>query len=240
MIKNIKEDVIVPDTPKIVPDEVRFIYVPKATYDRPGIASYDRRYFEINGTTVTIESYANEVNEKLDGKIQKYQGDASDANDEYYIPATKFSNSERSETHVMATSGTFNETLVLRNCDGAINCKTTGKSDDEAANVGYISTYISTHINGEYSNALRGNASGRTVIIDDVSPLEHKVSVKLSSDTLSDDAEVIIRTYGKNLICYHDFYEFGTSYGDYPESFITNVGDGTIKIEETRVFDFSK
>lgn len=89
-------------------------------------------------------------------------------------------------------------------------------------------------ISSNVANALKGVVTGRTVIMTDVSPIEHKVSVKLSSDAMSDDAEVIIRTYGKNWICYHDFHEFGTGYDDYPESFITNVGDGTIKINGCR------
>ena len=38
---------VIPETPKIVSDEVRFIYVPLASYGRPGIAKFDEKYFKI-------------------------------------------------------------------------------------------------------------------------------------------------------------------------------------------------
>lgn len=53
---------------------------------------------------------------------------------------------------------------------------------------------------GNFANALVGNVSGEVVAIDDVSPLEHKIRVKLSSENLADNTEVTVKSCGKNLI----------------------------------------
>ena len=51
-----------------------------------------------------------------------------------------------------------------------------------------------------FSNALKGTASGEVVSITDVSPIEHNVAVKLSSDAITDFSTVNVNAYGKNLI----------------------------------------
>lgn len=53
-----------------------------------------------------------------------------------------------------------------------------------------------------YSNALKGSKSGIAIEIDDASPIKHELSVKLSSDELTDFSHVKLCKYGKNLISY--------------------------------------
>ena len=48
-------------------------------------------------------------------------------------------------------------------------------------------------------NSLKGAKSGTTVLATDVSPLEHNLTVKLTSDTVSDFSGVTVSRYGKNL-----------------------------------------
>lgn len=50
------------------------------------------------------------------------------------------------------------------------------------------------------ANALKGTASGTLVAMKDVSPLEHPIGVKLSSDTVTDFSSVTLTKYGKNLV----------------------------------------
>ncbi len=44
-----------------------------------------------------------------------------------------------------------------------------------------------------------GNANGETITVDNVHPVEHKLKVKLSSDTVTDFSGISVKRYGKNL-----------------------------------------
>lgn len=50
-----------------------------------------------------------------------------------------------------------------------------------------------------YSNSLKGKIYGKSVSATDVSPIEHKLKIKLSSDTINDFSTVKVSRYGKNL-----------------------------------------
>lgn len=85
--------------------------------------------------------------------------------------------------------------------------KVTGK-DGELASVNYVgseikgkATQVNTYVNNNFANAFKGNASGAVVSIDDTSPIEHDVGVKVSSKNLLrlDKATVIGSTFGKKL-----------------------------------------
>ncbi len=49
------------------------------------------------------------------------------------------------------------------------------------------------------ANALKGTVSGALVSMKDVSPLDHNIKVKLTSDTITDFSSVTLKKYGKNL-----------------------------------------
>lgn len=49
------------------------------------------------------------------------------------------------------------------------------------------------------SNSLKGIKSGAIVVAKDVSPIEHNLSVKLTSDTITDFSGITVSRYGKNL-----------------------------------------
>lgn len=51
-----------------------------------------------------------------------------------------------------------------------------------------------------FANALKGSKSGSAILIDDVSPVEHTMTVKVSSDTVTDLTAVKVSRYGKNLL----------------------------------------
>lgn len=109
-VYNIKEQVVVPETPKVVPDEVRFIYVAPATNDKPGAASFEKEHFNVdNNGKVSI---SDEHNDKIK-----------------------------------------NDTLK--------------------------------ESNQLYTNALTGVVHGSAIVLDDVSPLGHKIPVTLRSKNLA-------------------------------------------------------
>lgn len=70
-----------------------------------------------------------------------------------------------------------------------------------------------------FANAIKGTASGKTIRVDDVSPVEHSISCKLTSETITDFSSVKMRRYGKNL---YDSTEL-TSNKTYNGVFVTDV-----------------
>ena len=90
------------------------------------------------------------------------------------------------------------------NGDGVVN------EDDAAAMIDatnfpskYPHLYDTDAKTADYSivaNALKGTAIGEAVSMKDVSPLEHNIGVKLTSDTITDFSSVTLKKYGKNLL----------------------------------------
>ena len=58
---------------------------------------------------------------------------------------------------------------------------------------------LKTYANTTFANALKGSKSGSAILIDDVSPVTHEMTVKVSSDTVTDLTAVKVSRYGKNL-----------------------------------------
>ncbi len=76
------------------------------------------------------------------------------------------------------------------------------------------------------SKYMNATVSGTVVALNDVSPTEHDVAVRLSSDTVTDFSEVQVKQQGKNLL---DLSQY---------TFVTcvNNGDGTIQANFTDKF----
>ena len=56
------------------------------------------------------------------------------------------------------------------------------------------------YANDTFAPAIKNTLSGEFIIANDVSPTEHNLKVKLTSDTLEDFSQVSVSRYGKNLI----------------------------------------
>lgn len=54
----------------------------------------------------------------------------------------------------------------------------------------------------ENAECLKGTKTGTAMLLDDVSPVEHTMTVKVSSDTVEDLTAVKVSKYGKNLFDY--------------------------------------
>lgn len=55
-------------------------------------------------------------------------------------------------------------------------------------------------VNSMFSNAFKGTVSGEGVLINSISPIEHIMNIKLTSDTVTDFSNVKVKKYGKNEI----------------------------------------
>lgn len=68
------EDVVIPDSPKVLPGEQNHIYVPIATYDQKGIARFDSRFFEVvDGKVILKTEFLDLKADIVDGKIPLHQ-----------------------------------------------------------------------------------------------------------------------------------------------------------------------
>ena len=59
---NIFQETITPDKPKVLDGERVYVYVPRATLDTPGIASYDKDDFVLNNGKVHL---AKDIDEEI-------------------------------------------------------------------------------------------------------------------------------------------------------------------------------
>lgn len=86
MVKNVTEEIIVPVNPKVLPREQVSVYIPTASNDNVGIASYDKHHFNVVNGKVSIlpeflhtqEEISNMVRLKLDRIILDEFGDGAD------------------------------------------------------------------------------------------------------------------------------------------------------------------
>lgn len=75
--------------------------------------------------------------------------------------------------------------------------------------------------NALYANALKGKAGGEVVRLDDVSPLEHTVPVKVSGA----DGSTVVKAQGKNLFDYKAWVEWSKAVGGNGKETATYLGE---------------
>ena len=103
----------------------------------------------------------------------------------------------------------------------------------QAANKQYVedtSNNVKSYVNNNFANALKGSASGEAVRLTDVSPIEHEIKIKLTTESnYSDFSGVTLKRYGKNLLPYPYFDTTKTVNG----ITFTDNGDGSVTISGT-------
>jgi hypothetical protein len=158
MEKNIIESIVIPETPKVLPNEKLHVYIPIATVDAKGIASYNEEDFDVidgkvflkvlpAGTTVTVNGQAVKI---FDADTVMTETEA----DEKYLPKPKEEYSSyrnvvmklyqknrdtgETDTLTVLTNGTFGFTYVQ--ATGGVNLALRKASDldiDEQWNSSY-------------------------------------------------------------------------------------------------------
>ena len=93
-------------------------------------------------------------------------------------------------------------------------------------------------------NPLKGKADGSGVLLTDVSPVEHTVSVRLNSDTVTDFSSKKVTVQGKNLFSGKDFIAYTNSgIGSYGKENDTYLGEECFSFsqyKETEAPNFTK
>ncbi len=112
--------------------------------------------------------------------------------------------SEQAQTYAEQASSVARETAtnIAQTVASDIAYSTAIKAVDEVANTAKNDAIA--YVSDNFSNALKGKVSGTVVAMDDVSPLAHKMPVKLSSKNLLDLTSIIgtsVTANGGTLTC---------------------------------------
>lgn len=119
---------------------------------------------------------------------------------------------------------------IQRADDAASFAISTARSIEEARDNGDFNGEDGEDVNYNLvSNALKGAASGAAVTLTDVSPLEHRILVKMTSDSITDFSTVKLKRYGKNILPYPYKESSKTLFG---VQFTVNA-NGSIKLKGT-------
>jgi lysophospholipase L1-like esterase len=133
--------------------------------------------------------------------------------DGYYVASIDEYQQKRDRTH------TIDETLGKRNQ----SCYPSVKAVIDFVNDKLALT----------SNAIKSFKSGMVLALDDVSPIEHNITIKLN-DNIPEDKNVFVYTYGKNILKTSATYN--GSVVDYKSEVKTNT-DGSITIHKAKGFN---
>ena len=73
MAENIIEEIVIPEVPKVIPDQEIYVYVPTASSSKKGVASFNEDNFDVENGQVSIkeEYIENAIDERLGGKVLK-------------------------------------------------------------------------------------------------------------------------------------------------------------------------
>lgn len=70
--------------------------------------------------------------------------------------------------------------------DGHVEVETSGNTDSSLVTKKYVDNSVRAYTGNTFANALKNSKSGASILIDDISPVTHNMSVQLSSYTLGD------------------------------------------------------
>ena len=192
-------------TPGVYKIELEFstTYNSSISYDLYGLQNLD--YVTTSGGKQEIGSaILNPINGKATSKLEfvivnGYQYldilmTSSKINTTIKLTKARIILQEDTTLHVIGngTSNTDRNNAFAVFKDGHAELGAMGNTDNSVVTRSYA--------NNAFANALKGNASGTTITIDDVSPVTHKMSVKISSDTVADLTAVKVTRCGKNIV----------------------------------------
>ena len=83
------------------------------------------------------------------------------------------------------------------------------------------------YLHNNFASVIKNTLSGTIVTANDVSPAEHDLSIKLSSDTVTDFSNTKVRRFGKNMIPTNNLTVQGTSSWVSRQLGVFNVPNGT-------------
>lgn len=143
--QNVIEVVVVPEVPKVVSSEEIYVYVPEATTDTKGIASFDPNKFSVSNGNVSVkDSYVDslievqvsqlesEVDNKLAGKVDKLETGG------HYV----YSHNGALQTEIPVAVEAGANRVVLRDSNGEILVPTGAINSNAAVNASYVDVHL--------------------------------------------------------------------------------------------------
>lgn len=116
----------------------------------------------------------------VDGEVEKKQA--------YFADVINNTNTHAREINLTDTNGTVVGQMVVVPTEGIrYRNVLTPENETEGTNKKYVddtSNNVKSYVNNNFANALKGSASGEAVRLNDVSPIEHTLTVKLKSKNL--------------------------------------------------------
>lgn len=116
----------------------------------------------------------------VDGEVEKKQA--------YFADVVNNTNTHARKVNLTDTNGTVVGQMVVVPTEGIrYRNVLTPENETEGANKKYVddtSNNVRSYVNNNFANALKGSASGEAVRLNDVSQIEHTLTVKLKSKNL--------------------------------------------------------
>ena len=199
------------------------------------VESYPEYLALTNLYTITTTAAAN-ANGKADyaqeqGDYAQSQGDYAKENGD--AAATATTNTKMATTKATAATTKANDAATAateKANEATIAAADAAEQADKARTATDLANAAATNANAtaagirnSVSNAFKGTASGETLTLTDVSPIEHEMHIKLSEGGKN------VTCRGKNILAYPFISSFDTSKG----VVLTDNGDGTITANGT-------
>lgn len=146
----------------------------------------------------------------------------------------ELSDTDKTKAMVLIQHNYDSETQTDKYIGRSIDTNNLSESGLAAYNIPTSKAVISW-VKAYVENTLRGSKSGEGFLINDVSPVDHEMGVKISSDTVEDLTAVKVRKQGKNLIPfpYYRDLKLGTTTANGVD--FTVYADGSILINGTAI-----
>lgn len=135
----------------------------------------------------------------------------TDTINRYKTNEFQYNYAARSSPNSIADSSVGYAQFLWQKADDSGSSSSAMLNDDGAPNNVYLwsSEKIDNEIKNQSKllcNALKGSKSGSAVRIEDVSPVNEELKIKLTSDTVTDFSGISLKALGKNLFDY-DYYK---------------------------------
>ena len=186
MVKNIAEEVIIPESPKVIPNEQLNVYVPVASYTNKGIARFNSQHFTVTDGIVRISN--DYMNSLLNKKVDKIPN--TTRFDGVY---TQGADGRSKLTFISASN--MPSTLAFRDERGAIKVAYPVENNDAVSN-GYLKNELDKLKNNvnNYTNAQVADAVTDVKGYTDTKVSEASKDASDNLDTVKQGLEQTINT----------------------------------------------
>lgn len=154
----------------------------------------------VEGLSTTMEQELTKFRQDASGALDGFGGQANASLEKFADDSNKalsdFDDKANEKLETFSTTSLNALSEFNNQADSELE-KVKVATDDANAAADRANNTIDS-MNKTFANAVKGSASG-VCVRGDVSPIEHRLNVKLTSDTITDFSDVVVTRYGKNL-----------------------------------------